>query len=263
MTDWGADSDQDGSMSSSTGRAEGTTARPQRLLNKWGAVIVAAGRGTRFGKPKQLVDIAGQPMLAWSLQTFAAMPEVTHIVVATEAEWLDEVAAVARAAAGSKCTAVVPGGPTRQASTYEALRAVPRRCEGVFVHDGARPLVTAEDVRRGMEPVANGHASLLALPVVDTIKAVDAVTQTVSATLDRNVLWAAQTPQFATLADMLRAHEAGIEHDVDATDDAMLLERIGVAVHIVKGSPENFKITLPEDRARAEHAMRARIAELR
>jgi 2-C-methyl-D-erythritol 4-phosphate cytidylyltransferase len=114
-----------------------------------------------------------------------------------------------------------------------------------------------------MEPVAKGHASLLALPVVDTIKAVDGETQTVSATLDRSVLWAAQTPQFATLGDMLRAHEEGIVHGVDATDDAMLLERIGVAVHIVKGSPENFKVTLPEDRVRAEHAMRARIAELR
>jgi 2-C-methyl-D-erythritol 4-phosphate cytidylyltransferase len=232
-----------------------------RSPSTWAAIIVAAGRGTRFGKPKQLIDIADKPMLAWSIQTFAEMPEVSDIIVATEAEWIDEVAEVARAAAGAKCAAVVRGGATRQASTYEALRAVPPRCEGVFVHDGARPLVTAEEVRRGMEPVHDGHASLLAIPVVDTIKAVDGNAHTVSATLDRSVLWAAQTPQFATLADMLRAHEAGIEHHVDATDDAMLLERIGVAVHVVPGSPENFKVTLPEDHIRAEHAMRARLAE--
>jgi 2-C-methyl-D-erythritol 4-phosphate cytidylyltransferase len=143
------------------------------------------------------------------------------------------------------------------------LRAIPQRCDAVFVHDGARPLVTAEEVRRGMEPVGDGNASLLAIPVVDTIKVVEADTTTVSATLDRSVLWAAQTPQFATLADMLRAHEAGIAHVVDATDDAMLLERIGLAVHVVKGSPGNFKVTLPEDRERAEHAMHARIAEMR
>jgi 2-C-methyl-D-erythritol 4-phosphate cytidylyltransferase len=195
------------------------------------------------------------------LQTFAAMPEVSDVVVATEAEWIDEVAQVARGAAGAKCTAVVRGGATRQASTYEALLAVPQHCEGVFVHDGARPLVTAEEVRRGMEPVCDGHASLLAIPVVDTIKTVDGDAKTVSATLDRSVLWAAQTPQFATRGDMLRAHEAGIAQRVDATDDAMLLERIGVAVHVVPGSPENFKVTLAEDHLRAEHAMRARLAE--
>lgn len=230
---------------------------------RWAAIVVAAGRGTRFGKPKQLIEIAGKPMLAWSLKTFAAMPEVSDIIVATEAEWLDEVAAVAGEAAGTKCASVVRGGATRQASTYEALRAVPQRCESVFVHDGARPLVAAADVRRGMEPVRAGHGSLLAVPVVDTIKAVDAGNTTVSATLDRSVLWAAQTPQFATLDDMLRAHEAGITDGADATDDAMLLERIGIAVHIVPGSPENFKVTLPEDRVRAEHAMRARLAEPR
>jgi 2-C-methyl-D-erythritol 4-phosphate cytidylyltransferase len=77
-------------------------------------------------------------------------------------------------------------------------------------------------------------------------------------TLDRSVLWAAQTPQFATLGDMMRAHEAGKRDGIDATDDAMLLERIGIRVHVVPGSPENFKVTLPEDHARAEHAMHER-----
>jgi 2-C-methyl-D-erythritol 4-phosphate cytidylyltransferase len=227
----------------------------------WGAIVVAAGRGTRFGTPKQLVDIAGEPMLAWSIRTFAGMEEVSDIVVVTESEWLSQVAAVASRAGGAKCAAVVPGGATRQASTFEGLRALPERCAGVFVHDGARPLIAAQEVRRGMEPVRPGHASLLALPVVDTIKAVDARTRVVAKTLERAVLWAAQTPQFATVADMLRAHEAGARDGVDATDDAMLLERIGVAVHVVDGSPENFKVTLPEDRLRAEHAMRARLAE--
>jgi 2-C-methyl-D-erythritol 4-phosphate cytidylyltransferase len=73
------------------------------------------------------------------------------------------------------------------------------------------------------------------------------------------VLWAAQTPQFAVLDDMRRAHQAGIHDGVDATDDAMLLERIGVEVHMVQGSPENFKVTLPEDRERAEFVIRARV----
>lgn len=224
---------------------------------KFGAVVVAAGRGTRFGRPKQLIDLAGRPMLWWSLRTFASMDEVQSIVVVTERDWLGEVAEAADDAASDKLLGVVPGGATRQISTYLGLAAVPESVEGVFVHDGARPMVAAEDVRRGMEPVRPGHASLLAIPVVDTIKVVDGA-RAVRETLDRSVLWAAQTPQFATLSDMLMAHEAGKQNGIDATDDAMLLERFGVTVHVVPGSPENFKVTVAEDRARAEHALALR-----
>lgn len=226
---------------------------------KFSAIVVAAGRGTRFGRPKQLVEIAGKPMLWWSLRTFAEMPEVEGIIVVTEPEWLDQVAAVAAQAAALKLRHVVRGGSTRQASTYEGLRALTDAGGGAFVHDGARPLVRAEEVRRAMQPVREGHASLLAIPVVDTIKVVNEA-RVVARTLDRSVLWAAQTPQFATAGDMLRAHEAGMRDGVDATDDAMLLERIGVTVHVVPGSPENFKVTLPEDHTRAEHAMALRQA---
>jgi 2-C-methyl-D-erythritol 4-phosphate cytidylyltransferase len=95
--------------------------------------------------------------------------------------------------------------------------------------------------------------------VVDTIKVVDPATKIVTQSLDRSLLWAAQTPQFAMLADMRGAHEAGLRDGIDATDDAMLLERTGVRVHVVQGSPENFKVTLPEDHARAQHAMQARV----
>jgi 2-C-methyl-D-erythritol 4-phosphate cytidylyltransferase len=225
---------------------------------KFTAVVVAAGRGTRFGRPKQLIEVAGKPMLWWSLRTFAQMSEVHGVLVVTEAEWLEQVRGVAADAAGSKLLDVVRGGATRQASTYEGLRALADACEGVFVHDGARPLVSAEEVRRGMKPVCSGHGSLLAIPVVDTIKVVNGE-RVVAQTLDRSVLWAAQTPQFATYADMMRAHLEGIRDGVDATDDAMLMERAGVRVHVVPGSAENFKVTLAEDHARAEHAMRQRV----
>lgn len=223
----------------------------------WGAVIVAAGRGTRFGRPKQLVDIAGAPMVAWPIRAFESIPEIAEIIVVTERDWLREVADVAEIA--GKCT-VVTGGTTRQASVYEGIRALPQRCDAVLVHDGARPLIAIEDVRRGMEAVAPGHASLLGIPVVDTVKAVDPATGVVRQTPDRNTLWAAQTPQFATAHDMRRAHEAAIQDSIEATDDAMLLERIGVRVQMVNGSPENFKVTLPEDLVRAQYVMRERLA---
>ncbi len=226
----------------------------------WAAIVVAAGRGRRFGGPKQLVEIAAQPMLAWSLRTFAAMEEVAQLIVVTEAEWVTDVSAVVERVAGVKRWSVVCGGPTRQASTFEGIRAVQPQCTAVFVHDGARPLIRESDVRAGMEAVQPGHGSLLAIPVVDTIKRVASHSHVVAETLDRDLLWAAQTPQFAMVADLRAAHEAGRRTQVEATDDAMLLEQAGVRVHVVSGSPENFKVTVPEDRERAEQILRLRFA---
>ncbi len=185
-------------------------------------------------------------MVAWPVRVFAGMPEIVEIVVVTEAEWLDEVAGVVAP------HRVVEGGKTRQASVYRGLQALQHRDGGVLVHDGARPLITSADVRRGMEPVRPGAGSVLAIPVIDTIKVADPHSRVVVQTPDRVTLWAAQTPQFATFADMLSAHEAGIREGVDATDDAMLLERAGYSVHIVQGSVDNFKVTVPEDLARAQ-----------
>lgn len=229
----------------------------------WTAIVVAAGRGTRFGRPKQLLEIAGSPMLAWSVRTFASMAEVAHIVVVTESEWLPEIAIVAGTAAEGKCAAVVPGGTTRQSSVFEGLQAVPQGCDAVFVHDGARPLVNPDNVRNAMEIIGEGYAALLAVPVVDTVKVVEPHSRVVKETSPRELLWAAQTPQFATLDDMRLAHESARRDRFAATDDAMLLERIGVTVQIVPGSPDNFKVTLPEDLARAEDILRRRFADAR
>jgi 2-C-methyl-D-erythritol 4-phosphate cytidylyltransferase len=217
----------------------------------WGAVVVAAGRGTRFGRPKQLIEIAGRPMLAWSVTTFSAMPEIERVVVVTEGEWLDEVRA-AMNAIDDRTIAVVPGGATRQASVGCGLRALGDACDAVLVHDGARPLVKAQDVRAGMEAVRPGRGALLAAPVVDTIKVVDPQTRLVERTLDRARLWAAQTPQFAMREELQRAHDAAAASSVEATDDVSLLEAIGIDVVVIPVSSENFKVTHPGDAARAE-----------
>ncbi|MDQ2872445.1 MAG: 2-C-methyl-D-erythritol 4-phosphate cytidylyltransferase [Candidatus Eremiobacteraeota bacterium] len=228
----------------------------------WGAIVVAAGRGTRFGRPKQLIELAGAPMLSWSIRTFAHMPEIVDIVVVTENEWIDNVAAVATAAANGRPVRVVSGGATRQQSVRAGLDALPSRCQGVLVHDGARPLVKGSDVRNAMRVVADGHAALLGTPVVDTIKAVDSARRLVQRTLDRDTLWAAQTPQLATVRDLERAHVEAARNHVDGTDEATLLERNGVEVELVAGSPENFKITIPEDLARAEALLRLRMEHM-
>jgi 2-C-methyl-D-erythritol 4-phosphate cytidylyltransferase len=222
----------------------------------WGAVIVAAGRGTRFGKPKQLVELAGKPMLAWSIELFAAMPEVVDLVIVTEAEYVQAVSAVAGAVAGALQIHVAIGGAQRAESVQRGLAMLPERCAGVLVHDGARPLVEALEIRRAMRMVRPGIASLLAVPAVDTMK-IATDEGRVERTLDRRSLWAAQTPQCATVRDLRRAYaEAG--DLTSATDDASVLERAGIDVFVVESSPENFKVTYANDLERADAILRAR-----
>lgn len=225
---------------------------------KWAAVIVAAGSGRRFGGPKQLVDVAGLPMAAWSIRAFAAMPEVADVVVATEPESIEPMRELLRRFAHARESRVVRGGATRQGSVREGLGAICEDCDGVLIHDGARPLVLEGDVRAGIREVRAGRASVLAAPVVDTIKSVDPVSRRVIATLDRATLWAAQTPQFATVADLRTAHERARLAGLEATDDTALLEAIGVEVIAVPATGENFKVTLPEDVARAAAILRRR-----
>jgi 2-C-methyl-D-erythritol 4-phosphate cytidylyltransferase len=225
----------------------------------WGAVIVAAGRGTRFGGPKQLIDLAGKPMLAWSIETFASMPEIVELVVVTEPEFLEATQAVcARSAGGVLPWRVVAGGATRQESVRLGIAALPLPCGGVLVHDGARPLVEAHDIRAGMHPVRPGIATLLATPCIDTIKVANEDRKVVR-TMDRATLWAAQTPQFATYRDMERAHGEAVRGEWPAaTDDAALLERAGADVIVVESSIDNIKVTHPGDLVRAEAIALAR-----
>ena len=226
---------------------------------RWAAVIVAAGSGTRLGRPKQFIALAGLPMVGWSIQTLASMPEIAELAIATEPESIEPMTALAERLAPHVARRVVRGGATRQESARRGVAVVDPSCEAMLIHDGARPLVTAHDVRSGMQAVAKGRASLLAAPVVDTIKAVDPSSGRVVQTLQRTALWAAQTPQFALAADMREAHARGEGESPDATDDAALLERIGVEVVVVPATAENFKVTLPGDLARAQAILEGRV----
>jgi 2-C-methyl-D-erythritol 4-phosphate cytidylyltransferase len=218
----------------------------------WGAVIVAAGRGSRFGRPKQLVELGGKPMLAWSIEVFASMPEISDVAIVTEREFIEDVQRVATGLVRSASLIVVAGGVDRQSSAANGIAALPEHCAGILIHDGARPFVRPSDVRAGMRAVRPGVAALLAAPVVDTIKVVSETGKVVR-TLDRASLWAAQTPQFATARDMRAAHAEAVRHDWPrATDDAGLLERYGNDVVVVESSVENVKVTHPADLPRAE-----------
>ncbi|MGP6156950.1 MAG: 2-C-methyl-D-erythritol 4-phosphate cytidylyltransferase [Vulcanimicrobiaceae bacterium] len=225
---------------------------------RFAAIVVAAGRGERFGQPKQFIEVAGRPLVVWSIALFGSLPELEELVVATEGEHVEAMRQLAAAFAPRLTTSVVAGGATRQESVRNALAAVPGRCDAVLIHDGARPLVQAADVRAGMAAVRPGAGALLAVPVVDTIKVVHRPGHAVARTLERAELWAAQTPQFGTLADMRWAHDAAKREGVEATDDAMLLERAGIEVSVIPTSGENLKVTLRGDRELVEAILRER-----
>ncbi len=197
-------------------------------------------------------------MIAWSVATFDAMPEVAAIVVVTEAELIERMQAVLAPRVTHAALAIVAGGDDRQASVARGVKAAPEGCDAIFVHDGARPLVRPHDVRAAMRIVRPGTAALLAAPVVETVKVARRPELKVTRTLDRTELWAAQTPQCATARDLRRAHVEAEQHQLRATDDATLLERLGLDVIVVPASPENFKVTVPEDLVRAEAIAKTR-----
>jgi 2-C-methyl-D-erythritol 4-phosphate cytidylyltransferase len=213
------------------------------------ALIVAAGRGERlgFGRPKALVPLCGQSMLAWSVGSLRAVPAVSQIVVALPADALDS--------APDGVTAVV-GGAQRSQSVRAALAAAAADADPVIVHDAARPLATPDLFTQVLEALAlapEADAVIAATPVADTIKEVGGDGRSVTRTLDRAVLWAVQTPQVFRRAALERAlAEASDELLSQATDDAWLIERAGGVVHVIGSDPGNLKITTPEDLRVAE-----------
>jgi 2-C-methyl-D-erythritol 4-phosphate cytidylyltransferase len=201
------------------------------------AIVVAAGAGSRFGRPKQYARLAGRRVLDWSVVAARQACDGVVLVVPPDRARDPEDAV----------DAVVAGGATRSASVRAGLDAVPAEVDIVVVHDAARPLARAELFWAAIDAVRDGaDAAVCAISVSDTVKRVaDGV---VVETLDRRHLVSVQTPQ-AFKADVLRAaHGTG----QDATDDAALVEAAGAKVLVVAGDPQNLKVTNPGDLAVAE-----------
>ncbi|AGL21347.1 2-C-methyl-D-erythritol 4-phosphate cytidylyltransferase [Actinoplanes sp. N902-109] len=220
-------------------------------LNARGDVAVlvpAAGSGVRLGPgaPKALRPLAGEPLLVHAVRRVAAAPSVRLIVVAAPAA---EVPAVRELLAPIAPVTVVPGGAQRQDSVAAALAAVPAEVPIVLVHDAARALTPPELVESVAAAVRSGHPAVIpALPVVDTVKEVDAA-GTVLGTVDRSVLRSVQTPQGFRHDVLAAAHRAGLDSH---TDDAGMVEKAGLPVLCVPGSELALKITRPLDLVLAE-----------
>ncbi len=214
-----------------------------------GAIILAAGSSRRMGGgDKLLADLAGRPVLSWSVAAFQDCDAVDDIVVVTSEANRSAVAELCRGY--DKVRALVTGGNERQDSVGAGLSAL-RSVGIVAVHDGARPLITARGIAGCVERARDGAGVIAGERVVDTIKVVNDGEQ-IEATPDRSTLRAVATPQVFRAETLRRAHEQARRDGVTATDDAALVERLGesVVVHDV-GAP-NPKITTPSDLMVAE-----------
>ncbi|MBA2847815.1 2-C-methyl-D-erythritol 4-phosphate cytidylyltransferase [Thermosulfuriphilus ammonigenes] len=211
------------------------------------AVIAAGGTGSRLGAeiPKQFLEIRGKALLLYSLEAFEACPEVEIIVVVAVSSYIKATQRLISEAGLKKVQAVVQGGATRQDSVWAGFKALPSEVEIVLVHDAARPLVSTGLIQTVINKVRETGAAIAACPVRDTVKEVHH--GTITRTLPREALFLAQTPQGARKELLQQAFERAQEEGFQATDEASLLERLGIPVAVVPAPTTNLKITSPED----------------
>lgn len=217
-----------------------------------GVVIVAGGAGTRTGgeELKQFRWIAGKPMLLHSLQTFMSHPRVIAVVCVLPQRYAGDPPPWLFQCDVNRLLVSI-GGRTRTESVYNGLDDLIDEAQVVLIHDAARPFVDVATIDRVLERVDEGNATIAAVPVVDTLKAVDNDLHIVR-TVDRAGLWRAQTPQGFSREMIVRVHREARAQRLTATDDAALCEQLGVPVTIVRGDERTMKITEESDFARAE-----------
>jgi 2-C-methyl-D-erythritol 4-phosphate cytidylyltransferase len=222
-----------------------------KLMERWGAVIVAAGRGKRMGtaESKQYLQLGGKPIIVHTLESFQAMAFIDEIVLVVGEDDMARCHTWCQQFGISKVKAIIAGGAERQYSVHAGLKKI--SAQWVMVHDGVRPFVTERAVIRCCQSAKRQLAAVLAVPVKDTIKQVNA-DGIITATPDRKSLWAIQTPQAFRHDIVLEAHEAAEKAGMLGTDDASVVEWHGIDVAVAEGEYTNVKITTPEDLPWAE-----------
>ncbi|HUA56281.1 MAG TPA: bifunctional 2-C-methyl-D-erythritol 4-phosphate cytidylyltransferase/2-C-methyl-D-erythritol 2,4-cyclodiphosphate synthase [Candidatus Sulfotelmatobacter sp.] len=231
------------------------TAAPSPASSPTVALIVAAGRGRRFGEalPKQYQDLLGRPVLRHTASAFLAHPRIGRVRVVIGA---DDTALYRDAVGDLDLLAPVIGGAERQDSVRLGLESLLDQApEIVLIHDAARPLVDAALITRSLDALARYDGAIAAVPVIDTVKRADG--DAIVDTIDRTGLWRAQTPQTFRFRAILEAHRAAAGGNL--SDDAAVAARAGLAVGVSLGDEANLKITTQDDLARAERLMTARL----
>lgn len=212
--------------------------------------------GTELAKP--FIEIAGKPILNHTLEKFINIQGLRQIIIVASPQNVSLVQELTSEYSGADLNlTVVEGGKERQDSIYNALEKVQENVELVMVHDAVRPFVKSSQVLRCIESASEHGAAVLAMPVKDTIKNVDAE-NFVKATPDRSKLWQVQTPQVFKAKMLVDAYEWAMKEGVTGTDDSSLMEAFGGKVKVVEGDMGNFKITYPIDLKMAEQIIKGK-----
>ena len=224
------------------------------------AIILAAGQGKRMKTKvqKQFLMLQGKPLLYYSLACFQKSDEIQEIVVVTGKESIDYCRSEIIEKYGfTKVKSIAEGGKERYDSVYAGLEACSADTDYVFIHDGARPFVTEDIIKRTKEVAVTYQACIAGMPSKDTVKIIDE-NNMVSATPERSRVWSVQTPQVFLYSLIKEAHDTARSVSMQGiTDDAMVVEQeTGTKILLVEGSYQNIKITTPEDLAIAEAFLR-------
>ena len=222
-------------------------------------MVAAAGGSTRMGQPKQHIMLGQHPVLIHTLLALQQVEAVDEIVLIARSEDIPHFTALAAEAGVTKLRTAVPGGDTRQQSVANGLAALPACATLVGVHDGARPLVTADTVTAVIETAAHTGGAAVAVPVKETLPRTDPDGY-ITDTPDRQTLWRVQTPQVFDRAALCAAMEAAIAAGADYTDDCQLMEAAGHRIRLVPGLDTNLKLTTPEDIRLAKALMKEETA---
>lgn len=227
------------------------------------ALIVAAGRGRRFGAdlPKQYLPLAGQPILRRTVMAFLHHPDVSALRVVIDPAFRDQYDA---AVAGLDLPPPIAGGPTRQDSVLNGLEALAGHAPDlVLIHDAARPLVDADAISDVVKALDAAPAAIAATPLADTLKRGTVADGRLRSdgTVDRTALWRALTPQGFRFTDILHAHRVAV--GLNLTDDAAVAEAANLPVTLVASNPDNLKVTNHDDLARAERLFLAGLGDIR
>ncbi|CAN5412430.1 MAG: 2-C-methyl-D-erythritol 4-phosphate cytidylyltransferase [Pyrinomonadaceae bacterium] len=219
------------------------------------AIVVAAGSGKRFNStiPKQFLEILGKPLLIYTLERFERCDSVSEVILVLSSAEIANFTNIAGKFDIRKITKIVSGGMTRAESVFNGFRAVNPGVEIIAVHDGARPLVSVDEISRTMEKARETGAACLVADVTDTIKTIDG--DRFAGTLDRRKLKRALTPQAFRYEILQKAFALGYLGD-DVTDECFLVEKLGYKIAFVEGNPKNIKITRPEDLVFAEAVLK-------
>ena len=224
------------------------------------AIIVAAGNSRRMGFDKLTAPLAGKPLIAHSIAAFAVSEVIDEIILVTREERIRELRELVVSERFSKIARIIAGGAERHLSVWNGLQAVDHSAEFVAIHDAARPLITPLVIRETLALACKHGAASCAAPVADTLKRAVAKDSEmiVSDGVDRENLWAMQTPQIFSKAQIVAAYERVIANGEVVTDEVSAIQRAGGEVALLHNHDWNFKITLPNDLALAAQILAIR-----